>query len=187
MVSQKCRRTFSLPRGGLNERICGVALRGPVLCDANNLPGRFREWHTSMSESFHTSLLSAPALTPADRPVLELPLEAESFEALPRHYIQVCTNDVYYSDGVLYGEALREVGVDVKMDVLTGWPHTFWLKAPELERAREAEKECIEGVRWLLDCAPTREQMRMGKEVEKGPGGFVPMSEQNFERAFNGE
>jgi acetyl esterase/lipase len=70
----------------------------------------------------------------------------------PRYLgIQVSTNDIYYSDGVCYAEALREAGVEVNLDVVEGWPHTFWLKAPYLERAVQAESDMIEGLRQLLE------------------------------------
>lgn len=45
---------------------------------------------------------------------------------------------------------LEEAGVEVKVDVVRGWPHTFWLKAPELERALEVEEEMVRGLGWLL-------------------------------------
>ncbi|KAE9380443.1 alpha/beta-hydrolase [Stipitochalara longipes BDJ] len=132
----------------------GVLLRGPVTCNAteggNYLPDRFKNVHTSMSKTFHTSLLSGAALNNGNRTTAVLPLEAEDLSGMPRHWIQVSTNDIYYSDGVCYGEALREAGVEVKLDVVKGWPHTFWLKAPYLERAVQAENDMIEGLRWLL-------------------------------------
>ena len=177
-----------MARLGNKVRIDGVCLRGPVLCDGTdageNLPPKFRDFHTSMNEGFHTSLLSSAALNPGNRTTEKLPLEADTFEGLPRHWIQVCTNDVYYSDGVLYGEALRKAGVDVKLNVLRGWPHTFWLKAPELERAVQAEKDCVEGVRWLLESEVEEEEPEEAG-VEPGPGGFVPFTDGEFEKKFN--
>jgi acetyl esterase/lipase len=135
--------------------INGVLLRGPVTCNATEggkyLPGRFKGYHTSMSEAFHTSLLSGAALNNRNRTTTALPLEAEDFSGMPRHWIQVSTNDIYYSDGACYAEALREAGVEVKLDVVEGWPHTFWLKAPYLERAVQAEADMIEGLKWLLE------------------------------------
>ena len=170
--------------GGINIKIHGVCLRGPVLCDATdegeNLPLKFRKLHTSMNEGFHTSLLSSAALNPGNRTTAKLPLEAETFEDLPRHWIQVCTNDVYYSDGALYSEALRVAGVDVRLDIVKGWPHTFWLKAPELERAVQAEQDCIDGVRWLLES-----EVKEDKVGLRAPGGFVPFTDEEFERKFN--
>jgi acetyl esterase/lipase len=104
-----------------------------------------------MKPAFHTSLLSTPALTAENRTKEKLPLEEEDLKGLPRHWVQVCTNDIYYSDGVCYAEALREQGVEVRIDMLKGWPHTFWLKAPLLEKAVEAEESMLEGMRWLLE------------------------------------
>lgn len=133
------------------RKIDGVLLRGPVTCDAANLPSRFKGLHTSMKPAFHTSLLSTPALTAENRTKEKLPLEEEDLKGLPRHWVQVCTNDIYYSDGVCYAEALREQGVEVRMKVLSGWPHTFWLKAPLLEKAVEAEESMLKGMRWVLE------------------------------------
>ncbi|TVY47222.1 Carboxylesterase [Lachnellula occidentalis] len=148
-VSQLARKSNDDKSG--QSRIDGVLLRCPVTCDAANLPARFRDAHVSMDGAWYTSLLSAPALTVENRTGEKLPLEEEDLRGLPRHWVQVCTNDVYYSDGVCYVEALRERGVDVRVDMVVGWPHTFWLKAPRLERAVEAEREMVEGLRWLLE------------------------------------
>jgi acetyl esterase/lipase len=104
-----------------------------------------------MSDGFYTSLLSSAALNDVNRTTTALPLEAEDLSGMPRHWIQVSTNDIYYSDGACYAEALRAAGVEVKLDVVEGWPHTFWLKAPYLERAVQAESDMVEGLRWLLE------------------------------------
>ncbi|KAK0109965.1 hypothetical protein ONS95_002632 [Cadophora gregata] len=148
-----------VPQHFLNKdgksQIHGVLLRGPVTCDATdgkkNVPARFKEYHTSMSEAFFTSLLTNAAVNSQNRTKEPLPLEVEDLSGMPRHWIQVSTNDLYYSDGCCYAESLKWSGVDVKLDVVTGWPHTFWLKAPYLERAVQAERDMIEGLRWLLE------------------------------------
>ena len=181
MVAARYRKWKSPSR---RTEIHGVCLRGPVLCDAteagDNLPRRLREFHTSMSESFYTSLLSGAAVNSNNRTASKMPLEEASFENLPRHWIQACTNDIYYSDAVLYAECLREAGVDVKLDVLEGWPHTFWLKAPELERAVQVEKDCIEGLRWLLEEVEEKKEQPV-----KANGGFVPFTDLEFEMKFD--
>ncbi|KAL2069165.1 hypothetical protein VTL71DRAFT_15503 [Oculimacula yallundae] len=172
-------------------RIHGVLLRGPVTCDATeggvSLPSRFRKCHTSMSEPFHTSLLSGAAVNSQNRTKEALPLEAGDLSGMPRHWIQVSTNDVYYSDGVCYAEALRYAGVDVKLDVVVGWPHTFWLKAPLLERAVQAEMDMIEGLRWLIESArddgEEEERQRSNARHDEN-GEFVPFSDEEFERKF---
>lgn len=142
------------PRRAKNP-IHGVLLRGPVTCDASNgglnIPPRFRPFHTSTGSEFHTSLLSSPALDSSNRTTHKLPLEDGDFSKMPRHWIQVSTNDMLYSDGILYAEALKQADVEVKVDIIQGFPHTFWLKAPELERAVKAERDMVDGLRWLLE------------------------------------
>lgn len=136
----------------------GVALRCPVTSDAFSgmeyVPENLRDLHTSAwDRSFDTSLLGFMTRE-VPRDGLELmPLEAreKSLKEMPRTWIQVCTNDVLYSDGVCYARALRNAGVEVNTDVVRGWPHTFWLKAPHLQRAFEADTAMLEGLAWLAD------------------------------------
>ena len=134
------------------KEIDGLLLRCPVTCDPTNngihLPPRFKEMHGSFSPSFETSLVRLdPGWMKPKAP--NLPLEADAFDGLPRTFFQQCTNDIFYSDGVCYAQALVDAGVEVRVDVLDGWPHTFWLKAPQLERALEAEQGMIDGLLWL--------------------------------------
>jgi hypothetical protein len=108
---------------------------------------------------------------------------------MSRHWIQVSTNDILYSDGILYAEALRQAGVEVKLDIVEGFPHTFWLKAPELERAVKAEKDMIEGLRWLLESREADEEREESDIKEEDNGisigrNFIPLSDEEFERQF---
>jgi acetyl esterase/lipase len=138
----------------LAKPIDGVLLRCPVTVDASengiHLPARFKSRHTSLAPSFESCLVSIDFDTSREK-APDLPLNAERFGGLPKAFIQLCTNDIYYSDGACYAEALEEAGVEVRVDVARGWPHTFWLKAPELERALEADGEMIRGLKWLLE------------------------------------
>ncbi|KAF8859358.1 hypothetical protein BDZ45DRAFT_714100 [Acephala macrosclerotiorum] len=181
---------FRSPQGRTRNRIDGVLLRGPVTCDATdggaNLGEKLRGRHTSMNEAFHTSLLVNAALNAGNRTTSPLPLEVEEekLSKLPRHWIQVSTNDIYYSDGVCYAEALREAGVEVKLDVVKGWPQTFWLKAPLLNRAVRAENDMLEGLRWLIESeVPPEEGKKSGWGPETGRD-FVPFTDKEFERKF---
>lgn len=145
----------SIVEGQAGGRVKGVLLRGPVTCDATNngttIPEAYKKRHHSMNPEFYTSLLLSAALTSENRTKKKLPLEVEDLTRLPKHWIQVCTNDIYYSDGVCYAEELKRQSVEVSLDVVVGYPHTFWLKAPFLERAVKAEVDMIEGLRWLLE------------------------------------
>ena len=140
------------------SRLAGVLLRCPVTSDVSSgketyVPARLRAAHTSADPAFATSLLGVMRRTvPRDGlPRMPLEAEAEVLARLPRTWIQVCTNDVLYSDGVCYAMALEEAGVPVQLDVVSGWPHTFWLLAPWLDRAWEADEEMLRGFRWLVE------------------------------------
>jgi acetyl esterase/lipase len=80
---------------------------------------------------------------------LEVP--AEELTGHPRTWIQLCSNDTLYSDGLCYAVLLQAAGADVKVMVEEGWPHTFWLKAPELEQSYEADERMVSGLEWIIE------------------------------------
>ncbi|RGP67211.1 hypothetical protein FLONG3_8606 [Fusarium longipes] len=134
----------------------GLLLRCPVTADRASgeefVPKKLRPYHTSVSPTFITSL-NGYLNRDVPRDGLEkLPLEATAAELKdhPRTWIQLTSNDTLYSDGLCYGMLLREAGVEVKVQVEAGWPHTFWLKAPHLDNALECEKRMMEGLEWLI-------------------------------------
>ncbi len=148
------------PKGSIH----GVVLRCPVTTDAFNgtdyVPEKLRPMHTSAwDNSFKTSLLGIMKRRLPRDGLERMPLETpeNELEGLPRHWIQACTNDMLYSDAVCYAKALENARVGVKVDVVTGWPHTFWLKAPQLPRALEADRAMLRGLAWLAEPVETRE------------------------------
>jgi acetyl esterase/lipase len=137
--------------------VSGVVLRCPVTSDAFNgedyIPPALRPLHTSAANPrFATTLLGRmQRLVPRDS-LPYMPLEAPPalLKAQPRHWIQVCTNDMLYSDGVCYAKALESAGAaGVHVDVVVGWPHTFWLKTPWMDRALEADEAMLRGLAWV--------------------------------------
>jgi acetyl esterase/lipase len=136
--------------------IHGLLLRCPVTADRASgegfVPEKLRPYHTSVSPTFITSL-NGYLNRDVPRDGLEkLPLEAtpEELKGHPRTWIQLTSNDTLYSDGLCYGMLLGQAGVEVKVQVEVGWPHTFWLKAPHLDFALECEKHAMEGLEWLV-------------------------------------
>jgi acetyl esterase/lipase len=140
-----------------SSRIHGLALRCPVTSDSFSgldpyVPQRLRQLHTSSTHpSFRNCLMTGLVMDPPRNGLPYMPLEMSQDELrhMPRTWLQVCTNDGLYSDGMCLAKALEEVGVEVEVDVVVGWPHTFWLKAPELQRALEAERDMCRGLSWL--------------------------------------
>ncbi|KAI1025940.1 hypothetical protein LB503_006811 [Fusarium chuoi] len=140
------------PQGAIH----GLLLRCPVTADRASgeeyVPEKLRPYHTSVSETFITSLGGyLHRNTPRDG-LEKLPLEVseDELKGHPRTWIQLTSNDPLYSDGLCYAMNLREAGIDVKVQVEVGWPHTFWLKAPHLDHALTCEKHMLDGLRWLL-------------------------------------
>lgn len=137
----------------------GVLLRGPVTSDAFTgldpyVPESVRHMHTSVDEpSFANSMLRPwKRAVPRDGlPLMPLEVGDEVLRAMPRTWVQVCTNDVLYSDGLCYARRLEDCDVDVRVDVVVGWPHTFWLKAPELDEARKADEKMMEALSWVCE------------------------------------
>jgi len=136
----------------------GVLLRCPVTSDAFNGPQYVPEWlrplhTTARTTEFETSLLGVMKREIPRDGLERMPLETarDDLRGQPRHWIQVCTNDMLYSDGTCYAEALKDAGVEVQVDLVEGYPHTFWLRAPLLPRALDADHAMIKGLRWLLE------------------------------------
>ncbi|KAH8811643.1 Alpha/Beta hydrolase protein [Xylogone sp. PMI_703] len=132
-------------------RIHGILLRCPVTSEPTAIPEKFQKIHTSMSSAFNSSLAGLPGVVTQLNRAQTLPLEFQDLSRQPRTWMQVTTNDIYYSDGVCYAKALHDAGVEIKIDVVQGWPHTFWLDAPLLKRAIQADGDMIVGLKWLFD------------------------------------
>ncbi|KAF4834646.1 Versiconal hemiacetal acetate esterase [Colletotrichum siamense] len=143
-----------VPRGSLQ----GVVLRCPVTSDGGTsvefVPKGLRGAYTTATPTFETTLLPVfKRAVPRDgleRLPLEVGVEEVRGMGMPRVWVQVCSNDTLYGDGVCYAMLMREAGVEVEVEVAEGWPHTFWVKAPGLEGARRAEERMVEGLKWVL-------------------------------------
>ncbi|VUC23547.1 unnamed protein product [Clonostachys rosea] len=140
-----------------NGSVYGLLLRCPVTSDPSDakiyIPERYRHFHTSRTPSFVSTIFQYLKRSVPRDGLDTLPLEATRQELLghPRTWIQLCSLDTLYSDGLCYGMALFDAGVKLRLDIQKGWPHTFWLKAPELPNALEAENSMLEGLRWLAE------------------------------------
>ncbi|KAH8168525.1 alpha/beta hydrolase fold domain-containing protein [Sarocladium implicatum] len=141
------------PKGSIH----GLLLRCPATCDPTenkrNVPETLRPFHTSRHPSFATFIFDKSKGSVVPRAELEnVPLEAskKEFQNYPRTWIQLCSNDNLYSDGLCLAMALVDSGVEVDVDVWKGWPHTFWLRTPHLQEAFDADQSMLKGLRWLL-------------------------------------
>ncbi|PCH05928.1 Alpha/beta hydrolase fold-3 [Penicillium occitanis (nom. inval.)] len=70
---------------------------------------------------------------------------------LPRTYFQVCGMDIVRDEELIYEQVLREEnGVETRLDIYPGMPHTFWNMFGMLTQGKKAKRDFEEGVKWLL-------------------------------------
>jgi acetyl esterase/lipase len=79
------------------------------------------------------------------------PKEEWNFNNLPPTAFWVCGMDPLRDDGIVYDRVLRENGTKTKFTMYPGLPHSFWSFAPTLPVSKQAVKDFIEGIGWLLE------------------------------------
>lgn len=77
-------------------------------------------------------------------------LDPKGLKGLPRTCIVACGMDPLRDDAILYGQVLREAGVETNLQVYGGLPHCWWAMLPQLEASKKYEKDSLEGWKWLL-------------------------------------
>lgn len=79
------------------------------------------------------------------------PLLEESWKGVAsKAYFAICGWDPRRDEAVVYGDILRDNGLEVRQKIYSGLPHGFWTTCPELLVSQEWEKETIEAIRWIL-------------------------------------
>ncbi|KAI1612395.1 Alpha/Beta hydrolase protein [Exophiala viscosa] len=67
----------------------------------------------------------------------------------PKVYFQICGMDMLRDDSFIYAAILEDLGVQTRVDVYPGTPHTFWSLFP-IKQAQTWKADKTRGVGWLL-------------------------------------
>ncbi|KAH8690780.1 hypothetical protein BGW36DRAFT_389313, partial [Talaromyces proteolyticus] len=76
---------------------------------------------------------------------------------IPPTYIQVAGMDIMRDDGLVYARALKDSGVDVRLDVYPGMLHGHYVIWPQLKQSFKSQIDTLSGVGWLLGIRLERE------------------------------
>jgi len=114
--------------------IIGQVLNIPVTCHPKYFP-RDRYEYSSWTQNADAPLLPSPRMqkfwdhyVPSDqlRPEpYHSPLMAYSLKGLPPALVQIAGLDPLRDEGIAYADALKEAGVNVKLEIFKGLPHGF--------------------------------------------------------------
>lgn len=152
----------------LSLPLTGVWASIPVALEDELVPAKYKHmWH-SREQNNEVPLLDTKSIQLA-RELYRPDIMSEdyspfnsriSFSGLPRTYVQVCGMDPLRDDGLIYERALRDQGVETKLDVYPGQPHAFFSAFPELKQSRKYIADTTMAVGWLLGRQPDREVLK---------------------------
>ncbi|KAL3472735.1 Alpha/Beta hydrolase protein [Aspergillus californicus] len=134
--------------------------------DNTIIPEKYRHLWLSRTQNAHAPVLGAAELTligeyyapeSTDDYTPFRDMGTFSPRVIPRTYVQVCGMDPLRDDGLVYERALRDNGVQTRLNVYPGMPHGHWVAFPHLVASRQAILDAVREMGWLL-----------GGEVEGG-------------------
>ncbi|KEF54945.1 uncharacterized protein A1O9_09388 [Exophiala aquamarina CBS 119918] len=147
------------------ERVAAQVLRVPNCCHPRAFPECLAKPTSSYARFVDAPILSTGVMdnfwalyhVPDDR-VHSLdcsPLLASEFDQFPPTYISVCGCDPLRDEGLEYAKKLEASGVQVKLDVIPGYPHGYF-QWPQLSGAEEAKRMFLDAIKWAINQARSK-------------------------------
>jgi len=141
----------------LVNKITGQLLQCPCLIHPDAYPEEYKSELLSLEQNATAwgmnkelvhelyNVWGAPPNDPECSPILY-----QSRQGLPPAYLQICGQDPFRDEGLLYERLLNKSGAQTKLDVYPGLPHLFHFWFPNIKQAAKLEQDFKAGVRWLL-------------------------------------
>ncbi|OSD05173.1 hypothetical protein PYCCODRAFT_1362843 [Trametes coccinea BRFM310] len=142
---------------GSGRQITGQILQTPQVVHPEADTARYASDLQSMTELADAPFLTArklrafaSALRAPPNDARISPLLTPTHAGLPPAFIQVFGLDPLRDEGLLYARRLREAGVETRVSVYPGFPHTFTMIFPETKAARKVDQDLRGGIQWLI-------------------------------------
>lgn len=148
----------------LAPAITGTFLLAPMILPPETnvaLPGRYKEMYLSRTQE---ECRQDPVLSPALGKIFQDSAKGDTQSPmfvpyiwptghgdLPRTYLQICGMDVNRDEDLIYEEVLKENGIPTKSNIYPGMPHIFWATFPMLTQGKQANRDFVVGIKWLLN------------------------------------
>ena len=141
----------------------------PVTLDEKIVPEKYKEMFQSREQNKNAPLLDGKYINMVQdlyKPDIKsedyTPFNSDiGFEGLPKTYVQINGMDPLRDDGLIYERAIRDKGVQTKLDVYAGLPHAFFSAFPDLKQSARYRSDIAMKMGWLLGREPDREVLRV--------------------------
>ena len=153
---------YRLVQEGKGDQIAGLVSMNGLHCHPDATPAEYKHLMTSyvdnagplplVSGKDTFGLYKHRNIEPPNTDIKIFPAAggAEAVKGFPPTYIITSDNDASRDDGTVFGAALKDAGVKVKLDNIKGFAHYFWTFPLAKANADFWEKLCS-GISWTLE------------------------------------
>lgn len=143
----------------LKDSLKGIVAQVPVTLHYDNVPEKFQSMYTSYTENAtDVPIIDKSSMEIFYRETGADPKDEDAFVALaeknhrnfPRTYLTSCEYDPLRDDAYVMEKALKDAGVETKLDYYEGMPHYFWM-FPQLPEGQEYVQNLIKGIEWIKE------------------------------------
>jgi acetyl esterase/lipase len=161
--------------------LTGIWLSIPYVLEAELVPAKYKDLFFSREQNSNSLIINKEAIeyvTGAYEPDKTSPdfspfNNKRAHTGLPPVYIEVCGQDPFRDDGLVYEKVLRDHGVRTRLRVYPGVPHGHGMLAnfgARLTSVDKAKVEGFKGLSWLLGKdEPAEETVLKTMDANKNP------------------